>query len=72
LSKSQLIKIIISHEDKINKIEHYLKAFDNAHTPSSKQLKNNSKDNEEFESKDDSSENEEDNPENKKKASFSR
>ena len=70
LSKSQLIKIIISHEDKINKIEHYLKAFDNAHTPSSKQLKNNNKDNEEFESKDDSSENEEDNPENKKKPRF--
>jgi transposase len=41
LSKNQLIDIIISHEEKIIKIEHYLKAFDNAHTPSSKQLKKN-------------------------------
>jgi len=45
LSKGQLIDIIISHEEKINKIEHYLKAFDNPHTPSSKQIKNNTKDN---------------------------
>lgn len=45
-SKSQLIDIILSLEEKINKIEHYLKAFDNAHTPSSKQLKKNTKDSE--------------------------
>lgn len=65
LSKSQLIEIIISHEEKINKIEHYLKAFDNAHTPSSKQLKKNTKqgcDSEENNSEDDSSDEEKKKP----------
>lgn len=44
LSKNQLIDIILSLEEKIKKIEHYLQAFDNPHTPSSKQLKKNTKD----------------------------
>jgi hypothetical protein len=43
LSKSQLIDLVISLEQRLDKIEHYLKAFDNAHTPSSKQLKKNTK-----------------------------
>ena len=46
LSKSQLIDEILFLREKLNKIEHYLKAFDNAHTPSSKQLKKNTKDKE--------------------------
>ena len=50
-------------ELRLKKVEHYLKAFDNAHTPSSKQLKNNTKeensDFEESESEDDSSDDEE-------------
>jgi hypothetical protein len=61
-SKSQLIDIIISLEEKIEKIEHYLKAFDNAHTPSSKQLKKNTKDDEPGEEKDESSEEEKKKP----------
>ena len=51
LSKGELINQIFSRDEKINslesrlkKIEHYLKAFDNPHTPSSKQLKKNTKD----------------------------
>lgn len=43
LSKSQLIEIILDQEERLEKIEHYLKAFDNPHTPSSKQLKKNTK-----------------------------
>lgn len=68
-SKNQLIEIILSLEEKINKVEHYLKAFDNAHTPSSKQLKNNTKnedsknaDSEESESEEGSSDEEKKKP----------
>lgn len=79
LSKNQLIDIIFEErelrlklEERLKKIEALLKAFDNAHTPSSKQLKNNAKDEqsdqkedlEEFESEDKSSD------ENKKKPRF--
>ena len=45
-------KKIISLESRLKKVEHYLKAFDNAHTPSSKQLKKNTKDSEEESSED--------------------
>jgi TusA-related sulfurtransferase len=41
LSKGQLIEIILNQEDRIQKIEQYLKAFDNPHTPSSKKRKKN-------------------------------
>ena len=41
LSKNQLIEVILSQEERITKLESYLKAFDNAHTPSSKQRKKN-------------------------------
>lgn len=41
LSKNQLIGIILSQEERITKLENYLKAFDNAHTPSSKKRKKN-------------------------------
>ena len=43
LSKDQLIEIILNLEERLEKIEHYLQAFDNPHTPSSKQLKKNKK-----------------------------
>ena len=43
LSKNQLIDEILSLRERLEKIERYLKAFDNPHTPSSKQLKDNSK-----------------------------
>jgi hypothetical protein len=43
LSKNQLIDEILFLRDRLNKIENYLKSFDNPHTPSSKQNKNNSK-----------------------------
>jgi len=53
LSKNQLIDMIISRDEKIEslearlqKVEQYLKAFDNPHTPSSKQIKKNTKDEE--------------------------
>lgn len=66
LSKSQLIEIIISLEERLEKLEHYLKAFDNAHTPSSKQLKSNVKkedsDSKEIESEDGSSDEEKKKP----------
>jgi hypothetical protein len=52
LSKNQLIKIILEHEERIQKVEHYLKAFDNAHTPSSKKLKKNTKEKDSEESSD--------------------
>jgi transposase len=42
-SKSQLIDIILNLEERINKIENYIKAFDNPHTPSSRQIKKNTK-----------------------------
>jgi transposase len=58
LSKRELVRRLINLEDELQKIKNYLKVFDNAHTPSSKQLKNNTKkeesDSEESESKDDS------------------
>lgn len=41
LSKNELIEIILSYKDRLEKLEHHLKAFDNAHTPSSKKLKKN-------------------------------
>ena len=48
LSKKALIDMIFSRDEKITllesrlqKVEHFLKAFDNAHTPSSKKLKTN-------------------------------
>lgn len=53
LSKNELINIILEErearqelEKRLEKLEHHLKAFDNAHTPSSKQLKKNSDKNE--------------------------
>jgi len=42
-SKNELISIILELREKLEKIEHYLKAFDNPHTPSSKKRKNNTK-----------------------------
>ena len=39
LSKNQLIEIILELREKLDKIERMLKAFDNAHTPSSKKHK---------------------------------
>ncbi len=47
LSKNQLIEIILNLEERLEKIEHYLQAFDNPHTPSSKQLKKNTEKNKE-------------------------
>ncbi len=44
LSKRELVRRLINLEEELQKIKNYLKAFDNAHTPSSKQLKNNTKD----------------------------
>jgi transposase len=41
LSKNQLIEIILDHQGRIEKLEQYLKSFDNAHTPSSKKRKKN-------------------------------
>ena len=38
-----MVRRLINLEDELQKIKNYLKAFDNAHTPSSKQLKNNTK-----------------------------
>jgi transposase len=56
LSKNQLIEEILNLRERLSKVEHYLKAFDNAHTPSSKQLKKNTQkkesDNKEDESSD--------------------
>lgn len=43
LSKRELVSIILYQEERLAKVEHYLKAFNNAHTPSSKQLKINTK-----------------------------
>lgn len=40
-SKNELISIILFQDERLTKVEHYLKAFDNAHTPSSKRLKTN-------------------------------
>jgi transposase len=48
LSKNELIELYLEERDarlalqaRLEKVEHYLKAFDNAHTPSSKKLKRN-------------------------------
>jgi len=56
LSKRELVRRFLRLEEELQKIKNYLKAFDNAHTPSSKQLKNNTKDKESksTESKEDS------------------
>ena len=50
LSKNELIDLLFEEqkarqdlENRLKKVEHYLKAFDNAHTPSSKKLKKNTK-----------------------------
>lgn len=43
LSKNQLIEIIFGLAQKVEDLERLLKAFDNAHTPSSKQKKRNTK-----------------------------
>jgi transposase len=51
LSKNELIDLLFDErkvreelESRLQKVEHYLKAFDNAHTPSSKKKKKNTKD----------------------------
>jgi len=50
LSKSELVRLLLEErkmrqdlEERLIKIEHYLKSFDNPHTPSSKKRKNNTK-----------------------------
>ena len=43
LSKRELIRRFLNLEKELQEIKNYLKAFDNAHTPSSKQLKKNTK-----------------------------
>ena len=58
LSKRELIRRFLNLEEELQEIKNYLKAFDNAHTPSSKQLKKNTKDKED-DSDDDSSDTEE-------------
>ena len=78
LSKNDLIDLFFDErkrgdelETRLKKIEHYLKAFDNAHTPSSKQLKKNTKSedsDEEFSSE--NNEEEENSDEDKKKPRF--
>ena len=64
LSNRELVRRFLNLEEELQKIKNYLKAFDNAHTPSSKQLKNNTKeeDSEETESEDDSSDEEKKKP----------
>ena len=66
LSKRELVRRLLNLEEELQKIKNYLKAFDNAHTPSSKQLKNNSKnensDSEESETEEDSSDGEKKKP----------
>lgn len=44
LSKRELVRRFLGLEEELQKIKHYLKAFDNAHTPSSKKKKKNTKD----------------------------
>lgn len=41
LSKRELIRRYLELEERLEKVEHYLKSFDNPHTPSSKQRKKN-------------------------------
>ena len=74
LSKNELIDLLFDErksreklESRIKKVEHYIKAFDNAHTPSSKQLKKNTKGNE---SKDETESEDESSDEDKKKPRF--
>ena len=43
LSKRELIRRYIELEERLEKVEKYLKSFDNPHTPSSKQQKTNTK-----------------------------
>ena len=43
LSKSDLVRIILAQEERLQKLEQLLKAFDNAHTPSSKKRKKSDK-----------------------------
>lgn len=62
LSKNELIDIILSLRERLLKVEQYLKAFDNAHTPSSKQLKKNTKTDESDEKEDDVSDEEQHKP----------
>jgi len=66
LSKRELIRRFLNLEEELQKIKNYLKAFDNVHTPSSKQLKKNTK--EEESEKTESEENSSD--EEKKKSRF--
>ena len=67
LSKRELIRRYIELEERYAKNEQYLKAFDNPHTPSSKQLKKNTKqDNKDNKNKDDN----EKRSDHKKKARF--
>lgn len=54
LSKNELIDLLLKEEEarqelekRLDKLEHYLKAFDNPHTPSSKQLKKNTEESKE-------------------------
>jgi transposase len=61
LSKNELIDIILKQEERLKKIEGYIKAFDNPHTPSSKQNKSNTK------NKEEDTEKEEDNSSNTEK-----
>jgi len=79
LSKNELIDMIFSRDNIINslesrlkKVERYLKAFDNAHTPSSKQLKRNTKNKESKEESDseETKSDEKSSEENKKKPRF--
>lgn len=64
LSKRELVKRFSNLEEELQEIKNYLKAFDNDHAPSSKQLKKNTK-KKESELEEDSS-----NEENKKKPRF--
>ncbi len=70
LSKRELIRRYLKLEERLEKIEHYLKAFDNAHTPSSKQLKKNTKDKETENSSEESESGDETSDDDKKKSRF--
>ena len=70
LSKNQLINEILNLRERLEKIEHYLKAFDNAHTSSSKQLKKNTKDKEPKDDSDDNDSDDKSSEEDKKKPRF--
>lgn len=70
LSKRELIRRYLKLEERLEKIEHYLKAFDNAHTPSSKQLKKNTKNKETENSSEESESGDETSEDDKKKPRF--